>query len=171
VNGFEWLNQLMQWLGRWVPRIVLVKRTHIGVRFTHGGRVTALAPGLYCYWPITTELVLVSTLLRTSEIAAQLCGREVVSVAVSFTVADPLMALQVFNDIFAQLDDRTQIALAAAYEPAKSNTDICSDVRSALEPQFAPHGVAVHSVGVIQRGRVIPLKNLNDWAQHAKAEL
>jgi hypothetical protein len=171
VNGLEWLNQLMQWLGMWFPRIVLVKRTHEGVKFTTRGRVGVYPPGLYCYWPITTEFKTVSTRQRTTEVAAQLCGREVVSVCVAYTIMNPMSALMAYDDVFSQLDDRTQAHLTRAYSADGANVAISEAIRRGLDEEFGENGVSVHSVDVIQRGWVIPLKNLNDWAQHSKAEL
>jgi hypothetical protein len=171
VNGLEWLNQLMQWLGLWFPRIVLVKATHEGVKFTTRGRVGLYPPGLYIYWPITSEFKTVSTRRRTTEVAAQLCDKEVVSVAVAYEITNAIDALMAFDDVFAQLDDRTQAHLTRAYTAIRSNADIAETIMAGLGEEFGEHGVLVKSVDVIQRGWVLPLKNLNDWAQHSKAEL
>lgn len=170
-SGLAWLNDLMIWLGRWFPRLVLIKATHEGVKFSRGGAVTTMKPGLYIYWPITSEVTLVSTRVRTDEISAQLIGREVVSIATMYCIADPKVALLAFNCVFSQMDDRAQARLTANYSPDKSNSQIEESVLADLQSEFGPNGIEVKLVSVIQRGRAIPLKNIGDWASHSKREL
>lgn len=171
MSGLAWLNELMLWLGKWFPRPLLIKAGHVGVWFSLGGAVKTLEPGLYVYWPITTDVTVVSTRRRTFEIASQLCDLEAVSLTVAFTIANPQAVLLAFGDVFSQLDDRTQAALSASYEATTDNGTLAGKVKAQLCEQFTTMGVTIHSVDVVGRGRVIPLKNLNDWAQHAKAEL
>jgi hypothetical protein len=170
-SGLAWLNELMIWLGKWFPRLVLVKSTHIGVKFGRKGAVASLPQGLYCYWPITTEITLVGITRRTSEIACQLCGDEVISLAVAYTITDPKTTLVDLHDVFSYLDDLIQGQLAAAYVKADTNDAIAGRVLEAIRADLTPHGVSVESVRIIQRGWALPLKNLNDWAQHGKAVL
>lgn len=171
MSGLAWLNELMLWLGKWFPRPVLIKAGHRGVKYGPRGSVMDMAPGLYCYWPITTDVIVVSTRPRTFEIAAQLLGREVMAVVASYTLADPQAVLLAYNDVFSQLDDRTQALLGQHYDAEAPSAAICAGILAGLRNEFGPHGVEIHSVDVHTRGRVIPLKNLNDWAQHAKAGL
>jgi hypothetical protein len=170
-SGLAWLNDLMLWLGKWFPRLVLVKATHVGVKYSRAGRVVALAPGLYCYWPITSDVTLVSTRRRTTEIAGQLLDEEIVSITIAYTITEPVRTVTWCDDVFSLLDDRAQAHLSEAYEAAATNEEISDVVLGALRSEFEEHGVGIHTVNVIQRGWVFPLKNLNDWAQHAKAEL
>lgn len=171
MSGLAWLNELMLWLGKWFPRLMLVRAGSVAVIFHRGGRIREGLPGLYCYWPITTDLVVVSTRRRTNEIAAQLCGREAVSVCVEYTLERPINVLMAYNDVFSQLDDRTQAHLGLAYRPEIASTDLCDQILNGLRGEFETNGLSFHTVSIVTRGRVIPLKNLNDWAQHAKAVL
>lgn len=171
MSGFAWLDQPMSWFGKWFPRLMLVKAGYSAVWFGPGGSVRLLEAGLYCYWPITTEIVIVSTRCRTNEIAAQLCGREAVSVVVGYTIVAPLAALLKFSDVFGQMDDRTQAHLGSAYVASDDNGKICGRILEGLRQDFEPHGVDVQWVNVVSRGQVLALKNLNDWAHHSKAEL
>lgn len=171
MTGLTWLNDLMLWFGRWFPRLVLVQAGNVGVWYGLAGRIKTVQPGLCIYWPITSNLVVVSTRERTSEIASQLHGGEVVALILTYTITDAERILLHFNDIFSQLDDRLQDHLARAYSPEASNETICEQVKEAMWQDFGPFGVAIHRVNVAQRGRVIALKNLNDWAQHAAATL
>jgi len=160
MSGFAWLNELMVWLGRWVPRLLLVKQGHCGVKFGPGGSVVGLCPGLYVYWPITHEITDVSVRSRTYEIAAQLHGTEAIAVMVSYYVRDAVLALTQLHDIASNLDDRTQAALRRHHA---SGDDLIAEFSSA--------GIEITTVSIIQRGPVITLKNLNDWAHHSPREV
>jgi regulator of protease activity HflC (stomatin/prohibitin superfamily) len=170
-SGFAWLNELMAWLGRWFPRLVLVKAAHQAVWVGPGGRTKQWSPGLYCYWPITSDVVVVSQRERSTELAAQLIGDEVIAIAVVWVVTSAERLLLQVNDIFASLDDGGQAALAASVSLGPSLGDIEQNIVRLLRHRFEPLGVDVRSVSVLQRGGVLALKNLNDWAQHGKAEL
>jgi regulator of protease activity HflC (stomatin/prohibitin superfamily) len=170
-SGFAWLNELMVWIGRLFPRLVLVKAAHLGVWFGPKGRTRVCEPGLHVYWPLTSALTIVSTRVRTIECASMLNGREAISVAATYRVVDPQRMLLTQNDVFAMLDNRAQACLTASYKAQRSNAEIERDVLRAMACEFQSCGVDVSAISIVQRGRVIPLKNLNDWAQHAKAEL
>lgn len=171
MSGLAWLNELMTWLGRWFPRIVLVKAAHAAVWFGPGGKFRRCEPGLHWYWPITSEFTIVSMRSRTTEIASQLHGSEAVSIAVQYAIADPVTLLLRQNDVFSMLDDRAQACLALSYRADSPSEKIAAAVLADLRGEFAPHGVRIEAVSVLQRGWVLPLKNLNDWAQHAAANL
>lgn len=171
MSAFEWLNQLMIWLGKWVPRPVLITAGNRGVWFGRKGDARELPPGLYWYWPIAAEVKIVSVRVRTCEIAAQLNGHEAVSIAIQFVIWNPIAALLTYNDVFSQLDDRAQGHLRSAYAADKRDADIAAATAVALGQEFEANGVRILAVSIIQRGRVIALKTLSDWVNHAKAEL
>lgn len=164
-SGFVWLNELMAWLGKWVPRILLIKVGNDGVKFGPGGSVESLAPGLHIYWPITHEVVVVSTRPRTSEINAQVHGTEVIALMVAYRVAAPLRTLTQLNDVSAYLDDQAQASLRRHH----NDPDLERAIQVELAAIFAVAGVEVSQVSVIQRGPCITLKNLSDWAHHETA--
>jgi regulator of protease activity HflC (stomatin/prohibitin superfamily) len=169
VSGLAWFNDLMVWLGRWFPRLVLIRAKHTGVKFGLRGVVTELEPGLHMYWPITTEVKVVSRTVRTLEIASMLCGYEVISLVVQYRIDEPKQLMMKFYDIFSYVDDMTQSCLSASYLPELENSQIEKTVASGLSGLLEPI-VSIHGVWVISRGKVIALKNLTDWAVHAKSE-
>lgn len=171
MSGLAWLNDLMLWLGRWFPRLVLVKKGNVGVWFGPGGRVQELPAGLHWYWPLIADLTVVSTRIRTTEIACQLHGREAISIVVLYEIVQAKTMLLTQNNIFSLIDDRAQAYLSEGYGPDVSSQGLSAYVLGRLAVDMHGYGVHVHTVDVIQRGRVIPLKNLNDWAQHAEATL
>jgi hypothetical protein len=134
------------------------------------GAVTEIDPSLHMYWPITSEIVVVSRLLRTTEIASMLCGREAISLVVKWSVRHPMQLVLTFNDVFSMLDDMTQAGLLAAYSDGKTDSELEQQVFKQLAKELEPI-IGVHSVSIISRGPVIALKNLSDWAQHAASKL
>lgn len=165
-SGLAWLNDLMLWLARWIPRITLIKATHAGVLFGPNGRVRRIEPGLLVYWPITHALTVVSTRIRTAEIAAQLHGREAVQIVISWRIDNPVAALMTLNDPAANLDDRAQAALAHAYSADWSSADIASGVSHRLRSELEPSGVVVEGVDVSQRGPIRAIRLMSDWGTH-----
>lgn len=163
-TGFAWLNEVMLWLGRWVPRLLLIKLGYRGVKFGPGGSIGELDPGLHVYWPITHDVTVVSVMPRTFEICAQTHGHEAIAVAVGYQVTSPALSLTQVNDLRSNLDDRTQAALAAHVHPDKQT--LVDAMLVDLREQFAPAGVEIQWCSVIQRGPVFTLKNIQDWAKH-----
>lgn len=166
-SGFAWLNELMVWLGRWVPRLLLIKRGHCGVKFGPGGSLEQLDAGLHIYWPITHAVTVVSVMPRTMEVCAQTHGAEAIAVAVGYQVQNPTLSLTSVNDLKSNLDDRTQAILARHVKAVNIEDAMCADLRL----EFSPIGVDIQWVAVIQRGQVITLKNINDWASHEPTAL
>lgn len=171
MTGLAWLNDLMVWLAKWVPRFTLIKAGNEGVLFGPGGSVAKKYPGMCFYWPITHELTIVSTRSRSAELAAQLHNKEGISLVVLFKIVNTVDALLKMNDVFSQLDDRTQAHLATAYTATGSNRDIADAVLGGLRSEFGAFGVEIERVDVAQRGWVLPLKMLNDYAQRMTAKL
>src|SRR5690606_20582805 len=121
------------------------------------GHVSLRMPGLMVYWPITHELVQVSTRVRTMELAAQLHDREAIQIVVCWRIAEPVTALMGVNDVAAQMDDRAQAALCAAYQPSRTSVTIATDVLQRLRVEWQPLGVVIESVDVSQRGPTFTL--------------
>ena len=166
MTGLAWLNDLMVWLARWIPRLTLIRATHAGVLFGPGGRVRLIPPQLFCYWPITHELQLVAVRERSLEIAAQLHHGDAISMIVGWRVVDAVKAATMLADAEAFLDDRVQAALSSAYAAGKTSSDLCGEMLARLQPEFVSRGIGVCWVDVAQRSRVLPVKLLKDYATH-----
>ena len=61
--AFAWLGDLVNFIGRLLPRLVIIKATHAGVRFKYGRYVHNMLSynglfktGLHVYWPFVTEI-------------------------------------------------------------------------------------------------------------------
>lgn len=174
MNAFTWLNDFMVWLAKWFPRLTLIKAGHAGVLFSRRGRLCQKQAGLHVWWPIAQDLTVVSTRVRSTEIAGQFHGSEVISLVVRYRIAEPVVMLLRQNDVFSMLDDRTQAHLGRAFGQGVRDSVaicICACVATGLADDFRDDGLEIVSVDVAQRGAVLPVKLLQDWAQHSKSEL
>ncbi len=116
-GAFTWLNQMIEALGRFIPRIIIVRATHGGVRWRRGNIVKPLAPGLHWYWPITTEIEVIVTARQTLAIPDQVLttrdGKKVtVKTLVVYRIPDVVRAIGQQNwDIDCTITDLTQAAV------------------------------------------------------------
>jgi hypothetical protein len=158
-NAFSWLNDLMVWLGRWVPRIILIRASHKGVRFGIGGAVVLLEPGVHWYWPIAQEVQLVSVALRTLETSAQVIDGQITSIVVTYRIVDVVKVARDLYDFSTQIDMRAKAHMAEAAKPDESPIE-------RLRFEFDPLGIHIEGWAVTQRSWCLPLKNLQDWGMH-----
>lgn len=70
-GALAWISELVQWVGRFVPRWVIVDTTKGAVKFVRGRRVQALGPGLWWYWPATTNLTIYPTARQAVDLRTQ----------------------------------------------------------------------------------------------------
>jgi len=167
MESFRWLNDLLQWVGRWFPRLVLVRIGYHCVRFGPGGGVRVLTPGLHVYWPIIHEIQSVSMQLRSLEIAGQMHGSECISVVVFYAVRDADKVVRTIQDVTSFLDDQIQAALTHAWSDVAPDGAIETQMATDLHHLFQPLGIHIASVSIVQRARPFALKTFADYATHA----
>lgn len=95
---FELLASFLRASVAWLPRLDLVRKTHAAVKFSRGGATRLVPPGLYWYWPLTTEVEQIVTAERAwnleTQTIAPTTGQPIgVSAVLTCTVTDPLKAL------------------------------------------------------------------------------
>lgn len=163
MSGFAWLNELMTWLAKWVPRLVLVTSRHRALVFRPRDVVTEHGPGLLIYWPMIHQLQLVSMQLRTMLISAKLLGSEVVGVTMTWRIRFAKEALLSLNDVGAMVTNQLSASLSESHHAAITSTDLSSRTYDLVSSRLLPHGIEVVSVQVTERGWVLPLKTLADW--------
>jgi hypothetical protein len=166
MNAFAWLNDLMAWLGRWVPRIILVRASHEGVRFGMGGAVVRLSPGVHVYWPIVQEVQLVSLALRSLETSAQVVDNYATSVVVLYRFTNAVSVARDYYNAAAQLDMRVKAHIAQC----GSRGDL-TPILVPLQREFEPLGIAIESIATTQRSWCLAVKKLDDWGIHEERTL
>jgi regulator of protease activity HflC (stomatin/prohibitin superfamily) len=70
-GAFGWISQIIDWLGRWIPRILIVDTTHAAVKFVWGKNAIPLGPGWYLWWPISTLVTVYPTARQACDLKAQ----------------------------------------------------------------------------------------------------
>jgi hypothetical protein len=148
-TALSFLNDLAQWLGRWVPRLVLIEVTHLGVLFGPRGTARLVGAGLRTYWPIAQNLLLVpittqsvqlySQILPAAQNPADIVPRvRLVSTAIQYRIADPLAFATKALSPHALIDNRTAAAVARHVREDGDlqawSAAVLSDVRREVEP-------------------------------------
>lgn len=175
MTALAWLNDLVQWFARWVPRLVLIEPTHRGVLFGPRGGARGVGPGLVLFWPITHALTQVSVATQSLQLSSQVLPLPEVSgallprvllcgAAIQFRVTDPVaFAVRALHS-HALVDNRTSGAIARHFEAHGSNRAAwMGAVQEDLAVELQPYGVVVERLDITQNGTGIALKNVADW--------
>jgi hypothetical protein len=172
-NAVAWLNDLMQWLGRWVPRLVMVEPTHRGVLFGPRGSARQVGPGVVVYWPISHALVQVPVTTQSIQLSAQVMPFEgdtgmlprvhLRAAAVQVRVHDAVKAATRALHIFALVDNRAQAAIARFFELRDDPSDWARAAAQDLNGELEQYGVTVERLDFTQHGVGVALKNIADW--------
>jgi hypothetical protein len=151
---FDWLNDIIQTLLQFFPQRVVVRNTHVMLKWKHG-RVIEKKPGCRWYWPLTTdyELVIVANqpmdltpqTLLTSDGIEVTCGGIVV-----FEIRDAIKACGEKNyDINGMVDAIAQAAIVEVVTQWKLD-DLVADMEGNEEAltktartRLRPYGVYV----------------------------
>ncbi len=176
--ALAWLNDLIQWLGRWIPRLVLIHPTHRGVKFGPRGRAVQVGPGLVVYWPITHDLLQVPVTTQSIQLCGQIlpmpdAGAIVPRVAVctlnvQFAIIDAVKAATKVLHFQALVSNRAH-ALAAEYWDSSGFVarDPHAWIRKAeadLREEMADYGIVLLSLDSTGVGIGVVLKNVSDWS-------
>ena len=74
-GALAWIGQVVEWIGRWIPRLTILNTTFGGVCYTGHWRkemtVTAHGPGLLVWWPLRTELATYPIVRQTDDLRTQ----------------------------------------------------------------------------------------------------
>lgn len=54
-SALAWVSQIADWIGKFIPRWIIVDPTRQGIKFVRGKRVVVCQPGIHWYWPLVTE--------------------------------------------------------------------------------------------------------------------
>jgi hypothetical protein len=158
--ALTWLNDLVQWLGRWVPRLVLVEPTHRGVLFGPKGSARECGPGLVLYWPITHALTLVAVTTQSVQINAQ-----ALPLKDEGSLIPRVLLCAAAVHAHALVDNRTQAAIARHRdEHGADRLNWIGAARLDLVEELAPFGFVIERLDITQSGTGMALKNVSDWS-------
>lgn len=108
--AFAWVSDLASWLVSWIPRLLLVRGTHKGIKFRFGKKIIPLEPGMHLYWPVVTEVVSMPAVRQTLNLPTQVvqCAnhkRLAVSGVVVYSIRDIAKALALSWDVDDTVED------------------------------------------------------------------
>ena len=173
-EALGWIGQIVEWLGRWIPRLLIVQADHAGVRWRHGHDATLIEPGLRFYWPLVTEVELTPTSRQTISTGTQTLttvdGHVVtISLVLVYRVTNPVAALNRTYEYEDTLDDvaRTtaiDVVTSSTYEYLQSEIAgevedrILRDARSLLRR----YGITVESAGMADFAKARTFRIMGD---------
>lgn len=171
-NAMVWLNDLMVWLGRWIPRLLLIPATHIGIRFGPSGGARAVGPGLVVYWPISHSVLQIPVTTQSMQLASQMVSSTVsggvvpqvviCAVAVQYRVVDAVKAATKALHFHALVDNRTSASIAK-YSHLKEDVTVWMDTAAKyLRSELKEYGIELERLDLTQNGVGVALKNISD---------
>lgn len=125
MEAFAWLNQLIEFLGSLIPRLLVIRATEGGVKWVRGSNVVPIGPGMHWYWPVCTEIETLVTARQTVNLQPQTLTtadrrKVVVGAVVVYRVRDVERAIGRINwDVEDTVGD---IAQAAVVDVVRSST-------------------------------------------------
>lgn len=145
------------WILDLIPRPLIVRFTHGGVRFVKGKKIRRLDPGFYFYWPFVTEVELYPTARQTTKLATQ-CFQDsngfpvVIRSIIVYEVSDVVKALTTVPAIDEAVED-ISLATIKNFIMGKSIKEI-SDMYKKLDSELtvvcrkklAPFGIRIVNV-------------------------
>lgn len=174
----EWLNDIFQAILKFVPRIIIVKVTHAGLKYRYGSEITELRhnnglfyTGIHFYWPLVTEYDLIPIKRQTVELRQQnLCTADNQTVGVSGILVYEIFDIQsVLTEWYDYDDNISELPLATIkaiitkhkFDYIQSNSSsIDNEITQKLRNQLEPFGVDIIKVTLSD---FVPLNVYSIW--------
>lgn len=172
MGALDWISQLFEWVGRFIPRVQIVRSTHAGVKFRHGKNAKRVGPGLTMYWPIVTEIDVVPVVRQTHNLPTQALmtkdGKKVVvSGVVIFAIADILAYMSKNFDAFDTLNDVSMVTIAQvitthdySYLLENLTTEVQAELTKQVRKKLRLYGVRVYRASLTDFATCLVIKNL-----------
>jgi regulator of protease activity HflC (stomatin/prohibitin superfamily) len=154
-NAFGWLGELLRWAICWVPRLGICRATHGGVKFVRGWKVKLVTPGLYIFWPLTTEVEIRPTARQSINLPPQTLvakdGKTILcSVVYTIEVTDPLKAIGQawdIDDLIMDLGTTAAVTVVTSRTFAELKEELADkigkELRREAQELLRPYGVKV----------------------------
>jgi regulator of protease activity HflC (stomatin/prohibitin superfamily) len=176
-TAFSWISEIAQWLGRFIPRLLIVRSTHAGVKFRHGKRPEPLAPGLRFYWPLVTEVEVIPIARQTHNLPTQALltadGKKVVvSGVVVYKIKDIVATIARNWDVSDTINDITMVAIMQVVTThtleylLKHLTDEVQDkLTHETRKKLRVYGVGVYWTALTDFAECLVIKNISSGNQ------
>lgn len=92
-SAFAWIGAIVEWVGQFIPRILLLDITQGAVKLRRGREITELEAGLHIFWPLVSVVKIWPSVRQTIDLTAQAFetkdGKSVqVSGMITYSVSD-----------------------------------------------------------------------------------
>lgn len=172
-SALGWIGAIVEWLGKFIPRWILLDTTEEAVKFTHHWKrikwnrwdsyytVDVLSHGGHWYWPWTSKVKTTITARDTMDLEGQVVTLKdrkqvMVSGMVRSSIFDTKRALAETSDISNCIRDE---AMTAIHEVLTEYTwdDLCNavgskellkELKSRAQRALTPYGVKVLRIGL-----------------------
>jgi regulator of protease activity HflC (stomatin/prohibitin superfamily) len=156
VMDFSWLSQIFEAVLSFVPRRVIVRATHRGVKWRMFKGPRELKPGVRWYWPLITEIEVIVVARQTLNTAQQSLltadGKEIVVGGVAvYSINDVVKAIGERNyDVDDTVNDIIQAAIVEVLTAWNLEDligcmpDLERDLTKVCRRQLRQYGVYVH---------------------------
>ena len=161
--SFSWLSDIFNAILKFIPRPIIVRATHGGVKWRFGKYVKEMKPGWHWIWPLTTDYEIIVTARQTNHQPGQALSTKdkkqvVASVLVVFSVKNIVRAIGEQNwDVGTTVNDITQAAVVDVI--TRWNLDdllenvsgrIKQELTDEVRKQLRMFGVYVHKVALTE---------------------
>jgi regulator of protease activity HflC (stomatin/prohibitin superfamily) len=170
MDAFAWLGEVFQALLSFVPRRVIVRSTHGGVKWRMLRGPKELKPGVRWYWPLISEIEIIPVARQTLNLQPQALvtkeGKEVVvGGVVVYSISDVVMAIGERNfDVDTTVNDISQCAIVEVIttvefkELLNNLKKIENELTKTCKRQLKHFGVLIHRVALTDFS---PCRSLN----------
>ena len=180
MDAFAWLGEVFQALLSFVPRRVIVRATHGGVKWRLLRDPKELKPGVRWFWPLLSEVEIIPVARQTLNLQPQALvtkeGKEVVvGGVVVYSINDVVMAIGKRNyDVDTTINDISQCAIVEVITTVEFK-ELLGDLKKVEKEltktcrrQLKQFGVSVHRVALTDFS---PCRSLNIMGLYAKESL
>jgi regulator of protease activity HflC (stomatin/prohibitin superfamily) len=159
-TAFAWIGYLMDWVGKWIPRLIIIRSTHGGVKFVGGKKVVELKPGLAIFWPLITIVEIMPVARHTHNLSTQVLTTKdghsvVIGAVVIYEINNIVDCLSNNWDISDTIGDVTQMSvvkIVSNWNLAELKAELMGKVENELtietRRRLKHFGVAVERCGI-----------------------
>ncbi len=179
--AFSWVGKIMEFLGRLLPRVLIVEATLSGVAFVRGRNVKLLQPGLHVYWPFWTTVVTTPIVRQTIKLPAQALttkdGKCVVAGGmVRYKIRNVVKAVAETYDLDGAIADESLVVVCDLVTSQTFNEVQCSRVRfnekltSEVHKKLTSYGITVLFAHLTDFSTCTTLNHIGEAFRREEAE-
>lgn len=163
MSVFELVSNIVGLIISVVPRFVLIRPTHKGVKWPWGGSPLPLDNGIHWYWPLVTQYEAVVSARQTNPLPPQSIRIEDESYTVRgvavFSIADVVLAVGQRNwDVDSTVNDLCQAAIMDTCASKDHDTilyldELNEEITSKAQTFLTPYGINLETCRLLEIAR------------------